>query len=78
MNYTFFFDDGLFDFLLKAKEKKKIKNFDIRTKLSLKVELEDLNRLDIIHKGIKYFMKKEVTALSQNGGLIKKKAQEAR
>lgn len=58
MNYTFFFDDNIFDLLLKAKEEKKIKNFDIRTKPSLKVELEDLNRLDIIHKGIKRFYEK--------------------
>ncbi|MDN4013700.1 hypothetical protein QX233_14575 [Chryseobacterium gambrini] len=58
MNYTFFFDDDIFDSLIKAKEQKKIKYFDIRTKPSLKVVLEDLNRLDIIHKGIKRFYEK--------------------
>jgi len=58
MNYTFFFDDDIFDSLIKAKEEKKIKNFDIRTKPSLIVELEELNRLDIVHNGIKKFYEK--------------------
>lgn len=58
MAYTFFFDDDLFDLLLKAREEKKIINFDIRTKPSLEVELEELNKLDIVHNRIKKFYEK--------------------
>ncbi|REC39951.1 hypothetical protein [Chryseobacterium sp. 5_R23647] len=58
MNYTFFFDDDLFDLLSVAKEDKKIKNFESWNNSSLKVKLEDLNRLDIVHNGIKQYYEK--------------------
>ncbi|GEN78255.1 hypothetical protein [Chryseobacterium hagamense] len=74
MNYTFFFDDDLFDLLSEAKEDKKIKNFESWNNSSLKVKLEDLNRLDIVHNGIKKYYEKRSDGYELEWYSDKKKA----
>lgn len=58
MTYTFFFDDDLDDLLSEAKSAKKIKNFESWNQPSLKVELENLIRIDFVHHGIKEYYEK--------------------
>ncbi|WBX98242.1 hypothetical protein [Chryseobacterium gambrini] len=58
MNYTFFFDDYLYDLLLKAKKEKKIKDFKTWNQPPLEIELESLNKLDAVHQGIEEYYEK--------------------
>ncbi|WP_118976274.1 hypothetical protein [Taibaiella koreensis] len=58
MNYTFFFDDDLDDLLSEAKTAKKIANFESWNQPSLKVEIENLSKLDFVHQGIKEYYEK--------------------